>query len=162
MVVLSKPECIVGRTAILEEDWAERDDQNQCVWETVPILSVGVHPGNRGGIYTQGQTVKGLYDNIIRNGFHEDEADSLGVAVRERPQNMQGNDEESILAFNIKQTKDDRFLAGAYDERHTIKFGVLANSHLLNVCRCILTSRQWDGTKLSHIVLAAHPNGFAS
>ena len=53
---------IVCRADQLEEEWCERDIKNKPIFETVPIMNVGVHPGNRGGVYTQGKACRTLLE----------------------------------------------------------------------------------------------------
>ena len=73
---------ILLRSAALEATWCEVDSDGQPVWETAPIMQVGIHKGNRGGVYIQGETCVTLVQTIIQAGFLNSEANYRGVAVR--------------------------------------------------------------------------------
>ena len=144
---------LICRAAQLEEKWAERDSDGNPVVETVRIMNVGVHPGNRGGVYTQGMAVSSLWANIIKDGFHKGHANAGGIAVRERPPTaVNVHVWNSFSEYNIEAS------SGIYDATHSIQYAALAHCHLLNLHRCILTRRMFDGQELSTTALAAHPN----
>ena len=76
---------IMKRAAAYEAKYCEKDSDGQPIRIPVPILNVGVHPANRGGVYTQGQRCKELLIQVMVDGFEMEEASANGVAVRERP-----------------------------------------------------------------------------
>ena len=160
---------IMRRAASYEAKYCEKDTDGQPLRITVPILNVGVHPQNRGGVYTQGQRCKELLVQVMVDGFEIEEAISNGVAVRERPptapaarttapaatgeqpaaaaegQNTAPAAEyETFSQYNIRMSTGDKLLHGAYDERDVVSYASLAHSHLLNASRAILRRLPWD------------------
>ena len=51
----------------------------------LPLLTLSVHPENRGGVYPQGDDVKQLAIRLAKAGFSQEEADHQGVCVQEPP-----------------------------------------------------------------------------
>ena len=49
----------------------------------LPLLTLSVHPENRGGVYPQGDDVKQLAIRLAKAGFSQEEADHQGVCVQE-------------------------------------------------------------------------------
>ena len=93
---------LICRASTYAAQWCEVDSDNKPVVETVPIMNVGVHKGNRGGVYTQGIACKTLLKTIIMDGFDKTQANSQGLAVRERPEKCR-SDAETILQYNINE-----------------------------------------------------------
>ena len=48
----------------------------------LPLLTLSVHPENRGGVYPQGDDVKQLAIRLAKAGFSQEEADHQGVCVQ--------------------------------------------------------------------------------
>ena len=51
----------------------------------LPLLTLSVHPENRGGVYPQGDDVKQLAIRLAKAGFSQEEADRQGVCVQKPP-----------------------------------------------------------------------------
>ena len=49
----------------------------------LPLLTLSVHPENRGGVYPQGDDVKQLAIRLAKAGFSQEEADHQGVCVHQ-------------------------------------------------------------------------------
>ena len=75
---------LITRAAAYEAVYSEKDSDNKPVVETVPIINVGVHKGNRGGVYTQGSACRTVLQSIMEAGFNKDEADYQGGCGRGR------------------------------------------------------------------------------
>ena len=120
-----------------------RDDNNEIVYKTIPILECGVHPQNRSNFYTQGTTVVGLGNTILNQGFSCDVANENGVAVQEVPWNMRRDGYQSILEYNLSESKKDPKLNGLYGEHDDVRYGLVGHNHLLQVCRGFLKGMMW-------------------
>ena len=55
----------------------------------VPLGLLGVHPMNRRGLFPNGERVKSLGLDILKDGFSIDEAQREGVCVEEAPREQQ-------------------------------------------------------------------------
>ena len=87
---------LICRAAALEAHWCERESDGRPVFETVPIMNMGVQTGNRGRVYTQSKTCRTLREQIMKDGFDKEQANAQGVAVRERQATTQLDGRESI------------------------------------------------------------------
>ena len=58
----------------------------------LPLLTLSVHPENRGGVYPQGDDVKQLAIRLAKAGFSQEEADHQGSVCKSHlpPQLRQG------------------------------------------------------------------------
>ena len=48
----------------------------------LPLLTLSVHPENRGGVYPQGDDVKQLAIRLAKAGFSQEEADRQGYVCK--------------------------------------------------------------------------------
>ena len=131
---------LICRAAQYLATWAERDSENKIVVETVPIMSMGVHRGNRGGFYTQGQACVSLLRAIMADGFDKTQANSQGIAVRQRSAINQGDKVHCHLLNVCRAIKTGRKWNITFDD-----------STGLAVCD--------HNGRLSATALAGHSNG---
>ena len=68
---------LMRRAAAYEAKYVELDADGNPLRITVPILEVGVHPKNRGGVYTQGRHCKRLIAAMIWNSFEHSQNNFL-------------------------------------------------------------------------------------
>ena len=84
------------RAAAFEAKYAVKDLNNNELVIDVPIAQAGVHTGNYGP-YPQGLACRALLQNIVVDGVCQDEANSRGVAVRERPRKDMNDTYQTFL-----------------------------------------------------------------
>ena len=60
---------IYPRAAAFETKYCEVDDDGNPLWMHVMVAAGGVHPGNRGFVYTQGKRVVDLGTQILTDGY---------------------------------------------------------------------------------------------
>ena len=133
----------MANAADAEDRWALRDEHGEIVYKTIPIMECGVHPQNRSNFYTQGTTVVGLGNAVLNQGFSCDVANENGVAVQEVPWNMREAGYQSILDYNLSESKKDPKLNGLYGEEDDIRYGMVGHNHLLQVSRGFLKGMMW-------------------
>ena len=166
-------EGICVRAAAWIVKYCEKDDDGCPLLIDVHFLHTCVHPGNRGGVYTQGEACRTLLKSIGTDGFLIDQANTTPIVMRERPEQKRTTDYETFLQYNIRKTSHDSLLAGAYQPTDHVSYANLAHCHLENVVRAVHRKLPWghsmfppqlgirscdsDG-KLSIATLAAHPN----
>ena len=112
----------------------------------LPIVLLGIHKMNRGGVYPAAERVKKLGIDILKWGADRDEADHNGVCVEEVPLEYRRKDPmrpdlefESLSAFNKRKTSHP-LLAGCF-AGHEVMCGTLARKvsvalPQLRHCRC--------------------------
>ena len=64
---------LLPKAASLVAKYAERDDEGNIRYTTAAIENIGVHPGNRGGVYTQGQRCRSLFQTLMQAGFSKED-----------------------------------------------------------------------------------------
>ena len=71
----------------------------------LPLLTLSVHPDNRGEVYPQGDDVKQLAIRIAKAGFSQEEADHQGVCVQAPPAaaDAAGSDGKPAVAVGYAQ-----------------------------------------------------------
>ena len=97
---------------------------------------LGIHWGNRAGLYTNGETVKNLAFGIFKDNFDCDEADSGGVGVEEIPLDKRSQGYETYAAFNVRKCQESELMIpilGKIDPA----FGTLSHGHLLQILKAI-------------------------
>ncbi len=109
----------------------------------INIRSLGVHMKNRGGVYPNKDTLKGLCSFLIQKGFTRAEADHQGVCVQNVPATELSQTVEDIGAYNRAKTQDTPELTSLFDSR-TLQAGTLSHSHLLLVLLAWLIGAKWD------------------
>ena len=112
----------------------------------VPIDMLGVHPKNRGGVYPQPETLKGLLVKLRKWGYNQEEADHQGVSVEEEPPSyLSAPPKEAKLesdrfdAWNKAHCAGHAMLKDIFPDNGHVLFGTLSHSHLLLVLRLWLT-----------------------
>jgi hypothetical protein len=110
------------------------------------LRTLGVHPQNRGGVYPNGETVKGLGVKLLESGFSKEEANHLGVCVENVPKALQTEHFRDIGAWNKEKSAGVPELQTCFcDEGKTdILHGTLSHSHLLLMLLCWMTGARWD------------------
>ena len=111
--------------------------------ETVPVSRLGVHPNNRGGVYTQGKTAIGLGGKVCNEGFRLALAQHEAILQRAKPSTALADGEESFTEYNIRKSNEDELLAGLYDPKNNIDYAVLNHSHILQVSKGFAAKKQW-------------------
>ena len=113
------------------------------------IWHMGVHQGNRGGVYPQQDDVRGLGKRLVELGYSQDEADHQGVCVEEVPAEHRSRGEgkpplESITEFNRTRCLGQEYLMDAFGEHTLLQVGLLSHSHLMLVLRCWQRKAKWN------------------
>ena len=105
---------LLPKAASLTAKYAERDDEGNIRYTTAAIENIGVHWGNRGGVYTQGQRCRSLFETVMMAGFSKEEANTRGIAVRERKAEEMGTAYGTYGAFSVRKSSEDELLNGAF------------------------------------------------
>ena len=95
-------------------------------------------------MYPNGDRVKGLGLDLLKEGICEDEADHEGVCVEEVPSHEQknypavaGTPYVTYRDYNMANSAEPRLLA-CFRDTDDIMYGTLSHSHLLLVLRSFL------------------------
>ena len=128
------------------------------------IWHMGVHQGNRGGVYPQQDDVRGLGKRLVELGYSQDEADHQGVCVEEVPAEHRSRGEgkpplESITEFNRTRCSGQEYLMDAFGEHTLLQVGLLSHSHLMLVLRCWQRKAKWNLQGCSGELLFCTPDG---
>ena len=152
------------------------DGSGEVVKRHCPILYLGVHLRNRGGIYPSGVRCKGLGVDVVAEGFAKEECNHAGVAVEEIPSGQRQllvDGCEDMRSFNITRSEADELLKTCFSEPWAdVRQGTLSHTHLMLVLRALTTKAEWDvpditkdgiiycdaGGRLSLTAVAEHPN----
>ena len=115
----------------------------------ISLLNLGVHPGNRAGVYPNDQTVMGLCQYLVEKGYTQEEADHAGVCVQDVPVQERPAGYISIGRFNQDMSRKTKYLAECFTgDISSILFGTLSHSHLLLVLLAWLHAAQWSLDRL--------------
>ena len=102
------------------------------------LLTLSVHPENRGGVYPQGDDVKQLAIRVAKAGFSQEEADHQGACVQEPPAAAvaAGSDGKPAVAvgyaqYNQQQCQGSDVLSKWFGPDALASHGMLSHSHLL-------------------------------
>ena len=122
----------------------------------LPLITLGVHPDNRGGVYPQQDVVRRLGVSLAKKWFLQEEADHMGVCTQEPPEKA-----ASFTAFNENGCAGQDFLQKCFQAEALsvvgVRYGLLSHNHLLLVLLCWLHSADWnlDEEELSFIPVNA-------
>jgi hypothetical protein len=152
------------------------DAHGSVLQRFIPIMSLGPHMMNRGGVYPSGIRCKSLNVEVLTKGFAKEECNHTGVCVEERPaEEVTGrpHDYVSLRAFNKSKSYKDELLVTCFQTGwDDVRYGTLAHTHILLVLRAWLTRAKWgleddietglkfcdSEGKLSLSAVAGHPN----
>ena len=71
----------VSKAMALRIKYRTKTDAGQ-IKRRLPLLTLSVHPENRGGVYPQGDDVKQLAIRLAKAGFSQEEADRQGSVCK--------------------------------------------------------------------------------
>ncbi len=113
----------------------------------IPLMLLGVHPKNRGGVYPMGETVEGLGVSILTDGFNLDEANHQGVCVQQVPSShivspIEQRD-DSYLSYNLSNCVFSPLYCMCFNADGDVAYGTLSHSHLLLVLLCLMNGAKW-------------------
>ena len=113
----------------------------------IAIQLLAVHPSNRGGVYPQGERLKGLNELFMRTGYVQEEADHAGVCVEEIPISARAEVKEgyeTFKSFNERRSRGNDLLEKCFLQSDDVLYGTLSHSHLLLILRAWLNGAKWD------------------
>ena len=142
------------------------------------IESLGVHPGNRGGVYPSGLRCRSLCRAVVQAGFSKEEACHQLLAVEEPPADdirSRGEGYESGSAYSKAASEKDGYRCTCFQAPYgDVRHKLLAHCHMLLILRAFLTRAKWElssdhekdivfffdaNGRLSATAVAASPNG---
>ena len=120
----------------------------------VRIETMGVHRGNRGGVYPAGIRAKRLATDVFNVGFDKEDFAHNCVAVEEAPVSVQVNrssgsaptsKQESASAYNARKCSQDVILVSCFNAPYDeVRHQLLSHNHMMLCIRAFLTLAQWD------------------
>ena len=129
---------------------------------------LGVHPGNRGGVYPQGDVVKQLCIRLGAEGYSQEKADHLGVSIQEAAVAVSGDAPTSAVAdgsvargtqYNQIKCHGSQVLSACFGTDAVVTHGMLTHNHLLLVLLCWLNNAVWELTEAERKILAVGSDG---
>ena len=120
----------------------------------VRIDAMGVHRGNRGGVYPAGIRAMRLATDVFSVGFDKEDFAHNCVAVEEAPVSVQVNrssgsaptsKQESASAYNARKCSQDVILVSCFNAPYDeVRHQLLSHNHMMLCIRAFLTRAQWD------------------
>ena len=113
------------------------------------VRYLGVHAGNRGGVYPAGTRCRELCTEVINSGFVKEEVGHMCVAVEEVPaseliRSCGKMKKQSALEFNTEHAGKDPLLTGCFDAPYDdVRLSLLSHNHIMLVLRAFLTQAPW-------------------
>ena len=132
----------------------------------LPLLTLSVHPENRGGVNPQGDDAKQLATRLAKAGFSQEEADHQGVCVQEPPADAvaacsHGQPEVAVgyAQYNQQHCQGSDVLSACFGPDASANHGLLSHNHLLLVLLSWLNGAEWDLDEEERQVLATGTDG---
>ena len=172
---------LITASTCMRVKYRQTDEFGKCIRQMLQAVGIGVHRGNRGGVYPAGVRCQTLLQEILEVGFSKEDVNHACVAVEEPPvewalaHHNQGPLSDQFVtasAYNAYKSRQDPLLDSCFqrpydDVRHTL----LSHNHMLCILRAFNAKAKWDlpavkdleccdkGGRLSIAAVAAHANG---
>ena len=129
--------------------YRKMDSYGKPLRKFVPIMDLGVHQRNRGGVYPSGPRLKELCKEVGLQGFRKEEPNHACVVVEELAPAvaavLPGSPYEPIHAYNLRKTKDDSILCDLFTGGSlTVRLGTLSHTHIVLVLRAWVQAALWE------------------
>ena len=112
------------------------------------VQGIGVHPGNRGGVFPSGSRCKHLNQEVIEAGFVKEEVNHAFVVVEEVPLDQvrsRGDKYESGSRYNSHQASLDELLETCFETPYNnVGHMGLSHNHMILIMRAWLSGAKWD------------------
>ena len=119
---------------------------------------LGVHPGDRGGVYPQEDTVQHLGVRLAREGFLQEEADHGGICVESAVADDDAG-AETYTTYNRRKTGGSVVLGKCFPVDAQVSYGMLSHNHLLLVLLCWQMNAVWNLSKEECRICGVHDDG---
>lgn len=128
--------------------YRKKDSEGNCVRLQLRIESLGVHQGNRGGVYPAGVRCKSLCVDALEVGFVKEEVNHLVIAVEETPpEHVRSRGDAFVCgsAFNAKCCSKDELLTTCFRTPYdSVTHMLLGHNHMMLILRAFLTNAHWN------------------
>ena len=139
---------LVTRAMAYRVKYRKTDANGKPAKKWIAILSLGVHPKNRGGVYPSGLRLTSLTTDVLSEGFSKDDCNHVVVGVEEIPFECASEapkNYETMAAYNKRKCGLDALLACLFgDGNDEVRVGLLSHNHIALIMRAWLEHAKWD------------------